>query len=103
METSIGIDRVVILRGVMRANRIACRTGAATRSSHVFAMTSAPYGSIIRTTMFQRGQFIEDLVGRWIGWQPLALGSTSVKCAARQPIELLADVSCLGRRVGKRD
>jgi hypothetical protein len=54
----------------MRANRLARRTGAATLSSHVFAttsaMTSAPYVSIVRTPMFQRGQFIEDLCERWI-------------------------------------
>jgi hypothetical protein len=29
METSTGIDRVVVLPGAMRQNRIACRTGAA--------------------------------------------------------------------------
>src|SRR5258708_11544626 len=93
--------------GIMRANRIACRTSAATLLSHVFAMTSAmtsaPYVSIVRMPMFSVASSSMIWYERWIGCSHWALGSTSVKCATSQPIELLADMSCLGRRVGERD
>ena len=72
----------------MRPNRIACLTSAATLSSHIFSMTSALYVSIVRTLMFSAAY---------------RRSTRSKGRAASQPIELLADMSCLRRSIGKRD